>query len=355
MTLRNPFSADDPVIPMNYLAFAFRTLGKSGYEVEALLAGTGLTAEQLEDPHFRCNFWSHRRFYKNAIALTNDPHLGPKLAQQFETNYIGLPAYAAMNADCLGDALKVLNRFLFLTFPAIEFTFPDEQVESQTGEVAIRLRPKLEFGDITYFVLSSSLVVCDGICKQILRTTQAVSRAELTISEPDGWGDAVSFLNFPVRFNALEHRLFFSHDLLLQPLPGADPINHKRLVGLCEQFADEASFETTVDIQVVTFLKARDNLGVSMSEVATALGYSERSLRRQLEKCGASFRQLVDQVRETRARWMLANTSKTVEAVAYELGFETASNFARSFKRWIGVTPREFRDGQSDRSHFGQK
>lgn len=353
--MRKPFAADDPAVPMNYLSFVFRTLGKDGYDVETLLAGTGLTIEQLEDPNFRCDFWSHRRFYKNAIALTNDPHLGPRLAQQFETNYIGLPAYAAMNAASLRDALEVLNRFLFLTFPAIEFTFPDEEVEPHNGEVAIRLRPKLEFGDITYFVFCSGLIVCDGICRQTLRTPQAASRAELALTEPEGWGDATSFLNFPIRFDALEHRLFFPADLLLQPLPGADPINHKWLVGLCEQFAAEASFETTVDIQVVTFLKARHNLGVSMSEVAAALGYSERALRRQLERCGVSFRKLVDQVRETRARWMLANTSKMVEAIARELGFETSSNFARSFKRWTGVSPKEFRDSQRARRDFGHK
>lgn len=132
---QKPFAASDPAISMNYLSFVFRTLGKDGYEVETLLAGTGLTAKQLEDPDFRCDFWSSCRFYKNAIALTNDPHLGPKLAQRFETNYIGLPAYAAMNAACLGEALVVLNRFLFLTFPAVEFTFPDGEVKPQTGEV----------------------------------------------------------------------------------------------------------------------------------------------------------------------------------------------------------------------------
>jgi len=350
-----PFAADDPAVPMNYLGFVFRTLGKDGYEVETLLAETGLTAKQLEDPDFRCDFWSARRFYNNAIALTNDPHLGLKLAQRFDINYIGLPAYSAMNAACLDEALAVLNRFLFLTFPAVEFTFPDGEVEPQTGEVAVRLCPKLEFGDITYFVFCSGLVICESICRQALRTPQGALRGELAITEPEGWGDIAPFLNFPVRFNAPEHRLFFPADLLHEPLPGADPINHKWLVGLCEQFAAEASFETTVDIQVVTFLKTYPNLSVSMSEVATALGYSERSLRRQLERCGVSFRRLMDQVRETRARWMLANTSKTVEAIAYELGFETSSNFARSFKRWTGVTPREFRESQRLRGNFGQK
>lgn len=125
---QKPFAAGDPAISMNYLGFVFRTLRKDGYEVETLLAGTGLTAEQLEDPDFRCDFWSNCRFYKNAIALTNDPHLGPKLAQRFETNYIGLPAYAAMNAACLDEALGVLNRLnITLTLLLLEFRWLDKQ------------------------------------------------------------------------------------------------------------------------------------------------------------------------------------------------------------------------------------
>jgi len=60
---QKPFAAGDPAISMNYLGSVFRTLRKDGYEVETLLAGTGLTAEQLEDPDFRCDFWSNCRFY----------------------------------------------------------------------------------------------------------------------------------------------------------------------------------------------------------------------------------------------------------------------------------------------------
>lgn len=337
------FTADDPAVPMNYPAFIFRSLRDDGYDAEALLIGTGLTAGHLEDPNYRSGFWPVHRFVSNALALTGDRHLGLTLALRFEPSYIGLPAYTALNAARFDDALDVLNRFFFLTFPAIEFAFPDNDAELELGEAAIRFRPRLDFGDIAYFTFSSALVVCEGLCRAILRAQRFASRAELTFREPEGWAKAAAHLGFPVRFEASEHRLVFPAALLNQAPPGADPINHRRLLMLCEQFAAEAAFETTLASRVVGFLETEGNIGASLAEAAAALGCSERGLRRQLERSGGSYRKLVDQVRERRAREMLANTSLPIQAIAYELGFHAPSNFARSFKRWTGATPKAFR------------
>lgn len=351
---RKMFTAEDPALPMNYPGFVFRTLREDGHDSEALLAGTGLTGEHLGDPNFRCGFQTLSRFLKNAIEVTSDPHLGPKLALRFEPSYVGVPAYTAMNAASFQDGLEVLSRFLFLTFPAIEFTFLGIETETEPGEVAIRLRPRLDFGDLTCFVLSSALVVCEGLCKAMLRTTRVGSRAQMTISEPEGWVAAAPHVGFPVRFEARETRLFFPRKLLARPLPGADPMNHPRLLALLEHFAAKAGFETTLDSQVVAFLEAKQNLSAPLAEVAAALGYSERGLRRQLERSGTSYRKLVDQVRESEAREMLANTSRPIQTIAHELGFEAPSNFARSFKRWTGATPTAFRDSRKARGDAGR-
>ena len=351
---RKTFTAEDPAVPMNYPRFIFRALSEDGYDAEALLAGTGLTVELLEHPSFRGGFWQIHRLVKNAIELTGNPHLGPQLAVRFEPNYIGIPAYTALNAPRFCDALEVFNRFFFLTFPAIEFAFPDTDTELALGEAAIRFRPKLAFGDIDYFVFSSALVVCEGLCKTMLRANRVASRAEMTIREPEGWAASNTYVGFPVRFEASEHRYIFPAELLNQALPGADPINHPRLLTLCEQFAAETAFETTPASQVVAFLEAERNLGAPLAEAAATLGYSERGLRRQLERSGTSYRKLVDQVRERRAREMLAKRSRPIQAIAHDLGFDTPSNFARSFKRWTGSSPKAFRDSRQARGDAGQ-
>lgn len=302
----------------------------------------------MKDPHFRSAFQPLRRFFLNSIAQTGDPHLGVTLALKFEPTYIGLPSYTAMNAARFRDGLDVLERFFFLTFPAFEFTLVDMRSSLQhdvhSGDTAIRLRSKFPFIDLEYFAFSSAIVAIDGLLRAMLRADGVVTRAETTVNQPDGWANIAQKVGFPVRFEAAENQIIFPEALLDRPLPGADPINHARLLALCDQFAAEMSFVTTPVTQVLAILERSQDLTAQLSDVAAELGYSERGLRRQLDRSGTSYRKLVDQVREQRARGLLAGSMQPIKAIAGALGFESSSNFARSFKRWTGITPREFRE-----------
>jgi len=136
------FTSEDPALPTDYPGFIFRMMRKEGHQAAALLAGTGLTEARLGDPNFRFAFWSLRRLVLNLLAESGDPHLGIRLAQQFEAAYMGLPAYAAMNAASLRDALGVLGRFIFLAFPTIGFELAESGDTLGAGEAAVRLRPR---------------------------------------------------------------------------------------------------------------------------------------------------------------------------------------------------------------------
>lgn len=349
------FTAESAALPMNYPGFVFRTLCEEGFDAESLLTGTGLKPELFVDPYFRTDFSTLRRFIRNALEQTGDPHLGARLALRFEVGYIGPPAYAAINAPRLSDGLEVLGRFSFLTFPAIEFIVPKTWTGSSTGEAEIRLRTKLPCGDVEYFVTSSALLVANALLKEMLRAPLVASYAETSIAEPDGWSEiAPDISRVPVRFEAPENRIVFPAELLDEALPGADPINHRRLLEVCEKFAAEAGYDHTPACEVLAFLEKDGNIGASLTQAAAALGYSERSLRRQLEKMDTSYRRLCDQVREHRARDLLANTAQPIQTIAHDLGYDTPSNFARSFKRWTGASPRAFREARRAGGHGGQ-
>lgn len=343
MTRKN-FTPDDPALPMNYPGFVFRKLRDQGYAADALLADTGLDAAHLGDPHFRSGFSPLRRLLLNAIEQTGDPHLGVTLALQFQPTYIGLPSYTAMNAADFRTGLEVLGRFFFLNFPAFEISLTEDQPGLQDSEAAIRLRSKFPFTGIDYFAFSSAIIAINGLLKAMLRADRVATRAEMTVPAPEGWPGVKARIGFPVRFEAAENRIIFPDNLLARPLPGADPINHARLLGLCETFAAEMTFESTPVTQVLALLESAENPSVPLSDIAARLGYSERGLRRQLDRSGTSYRKLVDQVREQRARDLLAGSTRPIKAIASVLGFESSSNFARSFKRWTGLTPKAFRD-----------
>jgi AraC-like DNA-binding protein len=72
-------------------------------------------------------------------------------------------------------------------------------------------------------------------------------------------------------------------------------------------------------------------------------GLSVRTLQRELAEAGRSYRALVEEARfETAAQLLLESDARSVE-VAYALGYTDPSNFARAFRRFSGVSPREYR------------
>jgi hypothetical protein len=183
------FTADDAACPMNYPGFVFRELLKQGFKAETLLHGTALTEERFQDPNCRVEFATLRQFILNAIEVTGDPHLGPRLALRFEAHYIGPPAYAAMNAPSFAEGLEVLGRFAPVTFPAIECAFPTKGGGQRSDEAEICLRAKFPFEDIAYFVTSSALLVLNSLLKDMLRMPIVASRCDVAMSEPIGWAE----------------------------------------------------------------------------------------------------------------------------------------------------------------------
>ncbi|PSN14820.1 AraC family transcriptional regulator [filamentous cyanobacterium CCT1] len=80
-----------------------------------------------------------------------------------------------------------------------------------------------------------------------------------------------------------------------------------------------------------------------ISLVAAASGLSVRSLQRHLTETELTYSKLIDQVRFNRAVALLQQPNVKLLEVALELGYTDPANFARAFKRWAGVSPREYR------------
>jgi AraC-like DNA-binding protein len=77
--------------------------------------------------------------------------------------------------------------------------------------------------------------------------------------------------------------------------------------------------------------------------VAGEFDLSPRTLQRRLSAAGWTYKSLVDDVRFAVARQRVAQTDVLLKALATDLGFAEQASFTRAFRRWAGVTPREYR------------
>ena len=70
---------------------------------------------------------------------------------------------------------------------------------------------------------------------------------------------------------------------------------------------------------------------------------SERTLRRRLTREGVQLRELVEQTRREQACRYLTTSNLSVSEIAYRLGFAHPPAFHRAFRRWLGVSPLQYR------------
>ena len=110
---------------------------------------------------------------------------------------------------------------------------------------------------------------------------------------------------------------------------------------LLAKFPPQHSLVDQVRSIITTELRGGDP---SLEHVADKLSLTPRTLQRKLQDLGISHNALLDQMRRQLAMRYLREREMAICEVAYLLGFSESSSFHRAFKRWTGVTPKEFRN-----------
>lgn len=84
--------------------------------------------------------------------------------------------------------------------------------------------------------------------------------------------------------------------------------------------------------------------------VASALNMSVRTMHRRLTEGGTSFQAIKDRFRQNLATHYLGRQELSVDSVAAIMGFQDNSAFYRSFKKWTGVSPGQYRSQLLERT-----
>lgn len=148
-----------------------------------------------------------------------------------------------------------------------------------------------------------------------------------------------------VSAGASVNRLILPAELAVQPNPESDP----GMWALAQE-----SYRHFTSIKHVDGLAARLRARIvqllsdggsapRLKQIAAEEGLSGRTIIRMLAQEGTSFFELVEQERRKRAIELINDPALSLEQVATRLGFGDASSFGRSFRKWFGVPPGQFR------------
>ena len=90
--------------------------------------------------------------------------------------------------------------------------------------------------------------------------------------------------------------------------------------------------------------------GLSIASIDERNSLSPKQVQRLFERTGSTFAEYVLEQRLLRARRLLGNPGgrqQKIATIAYTAGFGDLSYFNRAFRRRFGMTPSEWRDGQT--------
>jgi len=108
---------------------------------------------------------------------------------------------------------------------------------------------------------------------------------------------------------------------------------------------DESAIEPKLVSKAKKYIRERFNERISLDEAAQAVNTSTRHFCKVFKAAtGITFTDYLARVRVEKAKHLLQNPHLRVSEIAFETGFESISQFNRSFKRIAGMAPTQFRE-----------
>ena len=310
-----------------------------GVKAESLCEAVNFDSSVLEDPDSRMPFAQLVVLYEKAAALTGDENFGLHIGESVDLSSFDVVGYCALNSSTLGAAFARVARYHSIWTDGALFTL---ETADDTSAIVYRYSDPsiLEHRQDSEMTLATVTTLCRNIATPDF-TPAAV---EFQHAAPADLTEHERLFNCPVKFGAPTNRLSFPSNFLSLPIAKADA----SLCALLDRHAEEllAKYpprDSLID-QVRNVIANEFRGGEpSLERIADRLGLTARTLQRKLQELGTSYNDVLDQMRRQLAERYMREPQMAICEVAYLLGFSESSSFHRAFKRWTGVTPKEFR------------
>src|ERR1700733_13633383 len=106
--------ADTPIVPVSYAARLGALLETRGFSVEQMLAGTGVTIDQLADSTARVSFQTMSDVFARALELSGDASIGLELGLGLKASSHGMLGVALLTCNSVRDAVTLGGRYMDL-------------------------------------------------------------------------------------------------------------------------------------------------------------------------------------------------------------------------------------------------
>lgn len=314
-------------------------VSKLGHNPIHLLQQVGFTAAQLRNPNTYVSYQKVADLLDITAAHCNDAMFGLRLASTQTPLVTGELAYSVSMQPTLGDSLRYANEHLGLHAQGAHL---DEQIRGDytrwcfyldfTNDWGLQHLNQMSIGQISNSWINSGLA--DTRLSLHLQQAEPVEYEKVS-----GY---FNFLVFGSDFDGIQFPTAWSSYKTNQD-PALLRDYFQRRVQLLEQL-----YPNSLPLQLkYIFTDALASGECNLQHIAESINLHPRVLQQRLQDQGTSFSELLQQTRQDIACQHLRGSNISISDLALKLGYAEVAIFSRHFKRWTGLSPRQWRQQQA--------
>jgi AraC-like DNA-binding protein len=297
----------------------------------------------LSDPDARVPEAAAEAAWRMAAALTQDPYVGLHVGESLPRGALDLVEYAFRSSASLATALERLARYGRVLSDRVT-----ARVDARGDGLLLLVHDNgdtpLHPGRAEFALTAALRFARDGTGHEIVPL-----RVCFAHPAPDDTSEYRRFFRVAVQFSAGVNSMTVSTADAARPLRDADEalsvIVRRRLDKLLASRQPHPPGPLHGQVRRV-IVERLGTTALTAAIVAKEFGVSRRTFTRRLTEEGTSFRSVLEDVRREFACALLQDRTVSVADVAFFLQYSEAAAFNRSFRRWTGRTPTEFRRAQ---------
>jgi len=277
---------------------------------------------------------------QQAEILAGDPYFGLHVGEFSEPGSLSVPGLIMMSSKTAGDALVKFTNYSRMLKSIVKSNI---LYNEDTVEVYFTI-PEQKYNSSRHCIeaaASGFITIMGSITGKRLLPLEV----NIEYNKPDNIDEYRRVFGPNVIFDSGCSRIVFSKDFLDTPVILSNPW----LLNFFERYIESSPVKAAgggrFKRELTDHIMSEFNDGTpSIKNISKKMSMSVRSLQNHLLEEGTTFSELLKEIRVALSRKYL-NEGYSTDDIAYMLGFSEPSVFRKSFKKWTGITPGEYRKG----------
>lgn len=327
-------------IPSDSARWLVRQILSMEVPLDRILEGTGLSETWLHEENALIAPDQYLTIVGNALDETGDPALGLNIGPKQLLGDLGFLGYAIISSPTLRDASQAALKFWELNGSLVTLSYQEDD-EYTTWDIS----PAFRMNDVRLWIYAVEELLTTLNTTASFLSNHAFRYADISLSYADpGYGYLYGELfDCPVFFCREADRFRIATKYSDMPTF----TGHPQMAHVCQQQCQDLQARLRDDDELITSIREIivSSMGQipHMSDVAHKLAMSSRTLRRRLLERNTTYQRILDEVRQELAKEYVGGTNLSVDQIAGRIGFSEAATFRKAFKKWSGMSIKEFK------------